>query len=219
MNVEKLAKKYRDLRAYYVGIYESIDLIHFNSTVTEKVYKRYIIPKDSRIVPITHQGIKIHSRKKVYTGKKVILFLAPAKPFKGWNVLKEACDQLWAEGENIELRIYSPVLKTEPYMLIKDGFIHSELEQMMNEADILVAPSIWYETFGFTVLEALSYGVPVIVSDHVGAKDIIGKNGMVVKAGNVEELKRAIKICDKHVEINIKSWRQFLDENYEMYRG
>lgn len=219
VNVEKLAKKYRDLRAYYVGIYESIDLIHFNSTVTEKVYKRYIIPKDSRIVPITHQGIKIHSRKKVYTGKKVILFLAPAKPFKGWNVLKEACDQLWAEGENIELRIYSPVLKTEPYMLIKDGFIHSELEQMMNEADILVAPSIWYETFGFTVLEALSYGVPVIVSDHVGAKDIIGKNGMVVKAGNVEELKRAIKICDKHVEINIKSWRQFLDENYEMYRG
>ena len=41
--------------------------------------------------------------------------------------------------------------------------------------DVLVVPSIWKETFGFVVLEALSYGVPVIVSDNVGAKDIVGQ--------------------------------------------
>ena len=39
--------------------------------------------------------------------------------------------------------------------------------------DVLIVPSIWKETFGFVVLEALSYGVPVIVSDNVGAKDIV----------------------------------------------
>lgn len=39
--------------------------------------------------------------------------------------------------------------------------------------DVLVVPSIWKETFGFVVLEALSYGVPVIVSDNVGAKDVV----------------------------------------------
>lgn len=214
----ELSKKYRDLRAYYVGMYESVDFIHFNSTVSEEVYKRYMTPKDSRVVSITHQGIKLHVRKKVDTGKKVILCLAPAKPFKGWNLLKEACDQLWAEGERFELRVYSPVPNFEAYMVVKEnGFNHFELEQMMNEADILVAPSIWYETFGFTVLEALSYGVPVIVSDHVGAKDIVGESGIVVKAGNVEDFKDAIMSIDKHVEIDVKSWRQFLDENYEMY--
>ena len=42
-----------------------------------------------------------------------------------------------------------------------------------------------------TVLEAVSCGVPVIVSDHVGAKDIIGGGGIVVKAGSCEELKDA----------------------------
>ena len=174
-------------------MYESIDFIHFNSTVTKEIYKRYMIPKDSAVVSITHQGIKRHNRRKVETGKKIILCLAPAKPFKGWNVLKEACDQLWSEGEKFELRVYSPVKNPEPYMVIKeDGFIHCELEQIMNEADVLVAPSIWYETFGFTVLEALSYGVPVIVSDHVGAKDIVGDNGIIVQAGCVDELKRAI---------------------------
>ena len=47
VDVEVVAKKYRDLRAYYVSMYESIDFIHFNSTVTEGVYKRYMAPKDS----------------------------------------------------------------------------------------------------------------------------------------------------------------------------
>lgn len=37
----------------------------------------------------------------------------------------------------------------------------------------MIAPSIWYETFGYTVLEALSYGVPVIITENVGAKDIL----------------------------------------------
>lgn len=217
-DVEFLAKKYRELRSYYVDMYESIDFIHFNSTVAEKVYKRYIVPKDSSVVSITHQGIKQHERKKVETGMKVILCLAPAKPFKGWNIIKEACNQLWNEGENIQLRVYSPVQNPEPYMVIKeDGFTHDELEQIMNEADVLVTPSIWYETFGFTVLEALSYGVPVIVSDNVGAKDIVGDNGIVVTAGNVQELKEAIKTIDKQVVGDIKSWQRFLKENYEMY--
>lgn len=220
IDVDGMAKKYRDLRAYYVSMYESIDFIHFNSTVTEKVYKRYMAPKDSKVVSITHQGIRPQKRKKIDTGKKVILCLAPAKPFKGWNVLKEACNQLWAEGDNIELRAYSSVQNVEPYMVVKeDGFTFDELEQMMNEADVLIAPSIWYETFGFTVQEALSYGVPVIVSDHVGAKDIVGDNGLIVKAGDVEELKRAIKSIDKQVVIDAKSWKQFLDENYAMYGG
>ena len=220
VDVEEEAKKYRKLRAYYVSMYESIDFIHFNSTVAEEVYKRYMVPKDSAVISITHQGIKQHERKKVEIGKKVILCLAPAKPFKGWNVLKEACDQLWNEGENIELRVYSPVPHIEPYMKVKEsGFDHSELAQIMSESDILVAPSIWYETFGFTVLEALSYGVPVIVSDHVGAKDIVGENGIVVKAGNVQGLKGAIKTLGKRVEISVKSWRQFLNENYGMYEA
>lgn len=220
VDVEEEAKKYRKLRAYYVSMYESIDFIHFNSTVAEEVYKRYMVPKDSAVISITHQGIKQHERIKVEIGKKVILCLAPAKPFKGWNVLKEACDQLWNEGENIELRVYSPVPHIEPYMKVKEsGFDHSELAQIMSESDILVAPSIWYETFGFTVLEALSYGVPVIVSDHVGAKDIVGENGIVVKAGNVQGLKGAIKTLGKRVEISVKSWRQFLNENYGMYEA
>ena len=227
VNVEEMAKKYRNLRTYYVGMYESIDCIHFNSTVTEKIYKRYMNPKSSIVLTITHRGIEPHQRKKVDTGKKVILCLAPAKPYKGWNVLKEACNQLWNEGINIQLRVYSSVEHIEPYMLVKqNGFEHSELEQMMSESDVLVAPSVWYETFGFTVLEALSYRVPVIVSNHVGAKDVIGDGGYVVQAGNVKELKNALMkcVCNQKNNIcfeylNIKTWDSHVREINHLYRG
>ena len=222
IDIPVLAEKYQKLRKYYVDIYEKIDFIHFNSTLAEKIYKRYVIPKDSAVISITHEGIECHEiKRKVERNKKVILYLAPTKPFKGWNVIKEACDQLWEEGTKIELRVYDIVDKVEPYMVVKEkGFLPEELGQIMSEADMLVAPSIWYETFGFTVLEALSYGVPVIVSNHVGAKDIVGTSGIVVEAGNVEELKYAIRQFDARmmsVDATIKNWRQFLDENYSIY--
>ncbi len=65
------------------------------------------------------------------------------------------------------------------------------MEKIFDETDVLVAPSIWYETFGFTVLEALSYGVPVIISGNVGAKDILADGvGIVIEDITSE------KLCD-----------------------
>lgn len=220
VDIEKISEKYRNLRRYYVDMLESIDFIHFNSTLAEEIYRRYISPKDSKVISIVHQGIKQQIIKKVHTGKKVILYLAPAKPYKGWNILKKACDQLWEENKNIQLRVFSPVQKIEDYMIVKEeGFNHDELAQIMSEADMLVAPSVWYETFGFTVIEALSFEVPVIVSDHVGSKDIVADNGTVVNSGSVNELKNAIKNMDKNVNIKLKTWKEFLNENYRIYKN
>ena len=85
------------------------------------------------------------------------------------------------------------------------------------------------ETFGFTVLEALSFGVPVIVSEHVGAKDIVGKAGIIIKAGNIDDLESTLEklinspetLSDLKTEAEknkIKTWEQFVDENYQLYR-
>jgi glycosyltransferase involved in cell wall biosynthesis len=60
-----------------------------------------------------------------------------------------------------------------PYIKSHDRYSYGDLDQIFEETDVLVAPSIWYETFGYTVLEALSYGVPVVISGTVGAKDIL----------------------------------------------
>lgn len=232
-NSQLLSEKYIELRTYYIEMLKKVNMIHFNSTISETVYKKYFIPKNSKVISITHQNIKDNRRFNIwrYEKKLKITCLAPAKPFKGFNVLKAALDDLWEEGyHDFILKIFSPVSNPSPYMeVIQDGFIYSDLCHIMAKSDVLVAPSIWYETFGFTILEAISYGVPVIISDHVGAKDIIGNGGIIVQSGNKEQLKQAILSLTRERQselrktimesIKIKDWKTFLDETYQLYDG
>lgn len=228
-----LADRYKQLRTYYLEFLQRVDMIHFNSLLTEAVYKRYFTPKDSRVISLSHKGIKDNRNTGNwhYEERLRITCLAPAKPFKGFTVLKSVLDELWSEGYcRFVLNIYSQVNAPSPYMRVhENGFSHDKLGEIMSVTDILVAPSIWYETFGFTVLEALSYGVPVIVSDHVGAKDIIGQGGIIVEAGNKDQLKQVILSLTKEKQIalrngiaenvSIKTWRMLVDETYQLYLG
>ena len=80
-------------------------------------------------------------------------------------------------------------MEMSPYINIHNRYSYTDLERIFDETDVLVAPSIWYETFGFTVLEALSYGVPVIISGNVGAKDILAQGaGIVIENIDAQKL-------------------------------
>src|SRR5262249_14334429 len=71
------------------------------------------------------------------------------------------------------------------------GFVNqSQLPAVYRTADVLVLPSD-YEPFGVVVNEAMLCGCPVIVSDRVGARyDLIreGKTGFVYPCGVVDAL-------------------------------
>jgi glycosyltransferase involved in cell wall biosynthesis len=60
-------------------------------------------------------------------------------------------------------------------------------------ADIFVLPSR-HDGWGVVVNEALGAGLPIIVSDRVGARDLVddGRNGLITCAGDVEELADAL---------------------------
>lgn len=227
----ELALKYKTLRSYYIEMYKRINVIHFNSTLAESVYKRFFNPQKSSVISITHKNI-VDNRsitKCKYSKKLRITLLASARAFKGFLVLKKALDEIWEEGNrDFVLKLYNMVENPAEYMEIDtEGFSYDKLGMIMVDTDVLVAPSVWYETFGFTVLEAISRGVPVIVSDNVGAKDIIGDGGIVVKAGDVYELKSAIQSLTEDMqtklrnkiqkECHIKTWDEFLDEMYNLY--
>jgi glycosyltransferase involved in cell wall biosynthesis len=65
-----------------------------------------------------------------------------------------------------------------------------ELADFYRGARIFVMPSIWFETFGIVVGEAMSHGVPVLAS-HIGAlaeTTVDGVTGLLFETGNVDEL-------------------------------
>ncbi len=69
----------------------------------------------------------------------------------------------------------------------------SELTAVYKSAVCLVLPSR-YEPYGMAVLETMSTGTPAIVSDRVGARDLItdGVSGFVVPYGDVAALSAAM---------------------------
>ncbi|PYX84785.1 MAG: hypothetical protein DMG68_19710 [Acidobacteria bacterium] len=69
-----------------------------------------------------------------------------------------------------------------------------ELATAYASADVFVFPSTT-DTFGNVVIEAQASGVPVIVSDTGGPKELVDQNvnGVVTKSHDVEDLARAIR--------------------------
>tara|TARA_B100000214_G_C23973964_1_gene631758 strand:- start:1931 stop:3193 length:1263 start_codon:yes stop_codon:yes gene_type:complete len=64
-----------------------------------------------------------------------------------------------------------------------------KMDEIYRNSDILVFPSL-ADGFGLSVVEALSYGIPVICSKNTGACDIIkdGFNGFQINAGAEREI-------------------------------
>ena len=229
LDVEAYAEKYRNLRAYYIRMLEKMSCIHFNSSVSENIYLRYMTPRKSLLMNITHKNITDMRKNPWQKGDKLrLVYLSPINLPKGYFFLKKALDELWEEGQRFfSLRLFSDVPERSPYMIVEEnGYQYEELPSIFSEADLLLAPSIWYETFGFTVLEAISYATPVIISDRVGAQDIIGEGGMIIKAGSVEALKEAVlKMSEEHIVYRrrikesapLMEWSDFIDRNYKVY--
>ena len=186
---------YQKLRKRNLTVLEGLDVIHFNSTNTLCVYQgRGYSGQNAQLISISNGAIENHKKIRSVNGKIRFGYLGPITTHKGYNLFKNSCDALWESGiRNFEAHIFVELDNPAPYMICHKPYKYDELPNVMNQFDILVTPSEWEETFGFTVLEALSYGLPAIVSNKVGAKDIIveGKNGFIVDC-DVQALKKCM---------------------------
>ena len=65
-----------------------------------------------------------------------------------------------------------------------------EALEIIGEAAVLICPSIAYETFGRTVVEAFAKGTPVLCSDAGAAAELVtpGKTGMLFRTGDPSDL-------------------------------
>ncbi len=83
------------------------------------------------------------------------------------------------------------------------GFLApNDLIECYSTADIFILPSL-SEPWGLVVNEAMEFGLPLILSNHVGSSPVLLKdkeNGFLFSAGNVQELSNCIELlCSNEV--------------------
>lgn len=196
MNVED----YRKLRTYYGSMILQMDVVHYNSTITKKVFEKFFSPANSKVIPISHGDIMDRRKIKLFGEILRLTYLGPQSGGKGFFCLKKVLDELWTDRHDFCLNVFFTPSELSPYMKTHDRYTYADLEWIFEQTDALIVPSIWYETFGYTVLEALSFGVPVIVSGNVGAKDIIPTGGgIILEDMNPDTLKYTINRLSKEI--------------------
>jgi glycosyltransferase involved in cell wall biosynthesis len=123
--------------------------------------------------------------------------------------------RLWAEkGIDVLIDAYVNQDVKIPLKIVGDGVLQADLVRrvenaglidfidflgwkskpdvlaLMGNARFLVFPSVWYETFGLTMIEAFACSVPVIASRLGGMAEIVedGVTGLLFEAGNGADL-------------------------------
>ena len=103
----------------------------------------------------------------------------------------------------------------------------AEVAAMMRDAAFLIFPSEWFETFGLTIIEAYSTGLPVIASAIGAAAELVRdrSTGLLYEAGNATALAECVKWALAHPTemklLQAGARREFVERytasaNYEM---
>ncbi|HKY32140.1 MAG TPA: glycosyltransferase family 4 protein [Candidatus Polarisedimenticolia bacterium] len=71
---------------------------------------------------------------------------------------------------------------------------HTDALAIVRDARVLVYPSLWHETFGLSLMEAMAAGVPVVASNLGAMAEIVtdGQDGFLVPPGDSVELARRV---------------------------
>lgn len=148
-----------------------------------------------RFQPVARGGTGEHGVERdlrfVYVGNSLRL--------KGLDILRGAVSCLHTAGQRLTATLIGN-LGSSPDDEPQDGVVrmswmnHERLAAELPQHDVLILPS-FFDSFGMVVAEAMACGLPAIVTQNVGAKEMIcsGENGLIIPAGDTAALAAAMR--------------------------
>jgi glycosyltransferase involved in cell wall biosynthesis len=172
---------------------------------------------------------------------KYFLFVGTLEPRKNLIVILKAFALLDAERENVHL-VAAGIIgwKTKEVMsLLKThrhrsrihftGYVDADrLSFIYRNALCLLYPSL-YEGFGFPILEAMTYGVPVITSNVSSMPEVAGDAALLVDPNDADSLAEAMKkiltdgnvrnimVAKGYERVKKFSWKQCAEETLGIF--
>jgi len=164
------------------------------------------IRKKIYVIPNPYKFREIQTNKKIKSD--YILFFGRIEKRKGINIFFKAVEKVIRVFPNLKIFVLGDIDMTynrrdlekippnvKKNLILLGGKKHHQTIPYLKFARLIILPSIW-ENFPYTLLESLSLGKVVVVSDCGGFKEIIknGYNGFLVKPNSSDRL--ALKIIE-----------------------
>lgn len=160
------------------------------------IFKNKLITIHNGIADVNDE----YKKKDFSTDKLKIVMISRFCPQKDPYTLINAVSELNREGLNIQLDLYGYGEELQKVLdLIKScncpnikycGEIY-DVTPILKNYDIYALISNW-EGLPIGIIEALRAGLPIIVSDVGGCKELVKSNGYIVKIKSINDLKRAL---------------------------
>ena len=225
---------------------ESADVLIATSKAEQDSLRNYGFFNPIAVIP---NGIDIENSMKISQRgdqlqderERIILFLSRIHPIKGLINLIKAWSTIQTDGW--KLRIAGPdnyghldeIVKLADDLGISDSIEYiGEVEEkdkrhVYQHADLFILPS-YSENFGIVVLEALSYGIPVITTYGTPWSDLNKFNcgwwvectekslaKTIKKAIRLDDSERNIMSLNANEYVKIYSWNSIANDTYNLY--
>ena len=171
------------------------DMIVVPSSYSAKSYTEPELLRKVRVNPLG-ANVGYFEKPAKTSGFKVLMvgnnFLRKGIHYlvQAFKLIDDPNAELWIRGEvpdEYRKRIQDPRITIIPPVL------PNRLKKLYQAADVFVQPSI-DEGFGMTVFEALGYGLPLVVTENVGARDLLTPDvSVTVPARNPGAIAAAIE--------------------------
>lgn len=169
--------EFQDLKHYYLGMLQDIDVVHFNSQVSKQVYRQFLpeITWEEHVIPLTSDQIS-HNTEIQLTNNDIdtIAYIGPYSQEKGFfDFLKIAGEFLKLDSNHRAIVMGDDASISFDNIMNFGKYDQKKMTQLLEGIDLVILPSQWHETFGLIAMEVLATGTKVIVSERMGVSELL----------------------------------------------
>lgn len=182
------------------------DVVVANSKATGRALK----VNQNKVKVVYNAVADANSQEKLKKTDSVVVGMAGRiNRWKGQKLFVDAAELVLKKCPNVCFKIAGGVYQGEDFIRedlnsyikkkklensVKLVGLVTDMPSFYKSLDLFVLPSLQPEPFGLVVIEAMSYGLPVIATNHGGPTEIIedGKDGFLVRYDDASEMSERI---------------------------